>query len=154
VVLIEKFVEGMEKDLREVFFTSIRTTCAKDYSNAQLEVWAPQTYDHNSWNERIRGIRPFVARLDGKIVGYSDLQLDGYIDHFFVHGEFQARGIGTALMSTILKQGAESQFLCSQVSITAKPFFIRHGFEVLKAQEVSIQNIKLKNYYMQCRTMT
>ena len=151
MILIEDFVDGMEKELREVFFTSIRMAGAKNYTNEQLEVWAPEIYDPKKWSERIQGIRPFVARLDGKIVGYTDLQSDGFIDHFFVHGEYQRRGIGGALMSKILSQGAALETLHSKVSLTAKAFFIRHGFEVLNAQDVWIKNVKLQNYSMQYR---
>ncbi|MFT4937281.1 MAG: putative acetyltransferase [Paraglaciecola sp.] len=125
--------------------------CAEDYTIGQLEVWAPQTYDQKKCAERMQGIRPFVARLDGKIVGYTNLQLNGYIDHFFVHGEYQGRGVGAALMSTILRKDADLETLHSKVNITAKAFFIRYGCEVLDAQDVWIRKVKLQNYFMQYR---
>ena len=30
------------------------------------------------------GTRPFVVELHGEIVGYGDIQANGYIAHFFV----------------------------------------------------------------------
>ena len=42
--------------------------------------------------------KPFVAEIEGQIVGYADLQEDGYIDHFFVSGSMARRGVGSALM--------------------------------------------------------
>ena len=154
MILIEDFVDGMEKELREVFFSSIRTACVNDYNNAQLEAWAPEAYNKLEWSERIKGIRPFVARLEGKIVGYSDLQQDGYINHFFVHGQYQGRGVGTALMSTIFNRSAELETLHSQVSISAKPFFMRHGFKVINTQQIQIRNVNFINYSMQYRIKT
>lgn len=151
MILIEDFVDGVETELREVFYTSIRMSCVKDYNNKQLEAWAPEVYDKIKWAARMKSIHPFIARLDGKIVGYTDLQKSGYIDHFFVHGAYQGRGIGAALMSKIFSQSAELKTLHSQVSITAKPFFIGHGFEVIKAQEVRVKNVQLTNYAMQYR---
>jgi putative acetyltransferase len=127
---------------------------AKNYTNEQLEFWAPEIYDEMEWSERITGIRPFVARLNGKIVGYADLQLDGLIDHFLVHGEYQRRGIGGALMAKVLSQDAELETLHSNVCLTAKAFFIRHGFEVLNAQDVWIKNVKSQNHSMQYRNKT
>ncbi|TMN96988.1 hypothetical protein CWB66_17410 [Pseudoalteromonas sp. S558] len=42
-------------------------------------------------------INPFVAILNGEVVGHADVQGDGYIDHFFCHWKHQGKGIGKAL---------------------------------------------------------
>lgn len=43
-------------------------------------------------------IYPFIAEINGVVVGYSDLQSDGFIDHFFFHHEYQGMGVGKALI--------------------------------------------------------
>jgi putative acetyltransferase len=48
-------------------------------------------------------INPFIAATDGVIVGYSDLQSSGLIDHFFCHHNYQGCGVGKALMSQIFE---------------------------------------------------
>lgn len=83
------------------------------------------------------------------MVGYADLQQDGYIDHFFVYGQHQSCGIGAALMGKLLKEGACLDRIYTHASITARPFFQRYDFEVAKAQKVEVRGVKLKNYIME-----
>ncbi|MEA3139470.1 MAG: putative acetyltransferase [Gammaproteobacteria bacterium] len=52
----------------------------------------------------MREINPFVADLNGELVGYADVQSNGYIDHFFVSGKHPRRGIGSLIMKKILAE--------------------------------------------------
>ena len=98
----------------------------------------------------MRGIAPFVAELGGEIIGYADLQSNGYIDHFFVSPAVARQGTGSMLMKkiheTALAQGIES--LSAEVSVTARPFFEKWGFAVDAAQTVSIGGQTLNNFRM------
>ena len=101
----------------------------------------------------MESIQPFVAEVDGLIVGYSDVQPSGLVDHFFCHHEYQAQGVGRALMTHVFKQaGAKGIIrLYSQVSITARPFFEHMGFNVVNEQQVEVRGAILTNYMMERR---
>ncbi|GLS90357.1 acetyltransferase [Psychromonas marina] len=132
-------------------FNTIRTINRQDYTVEQTKRWAPEHYDMNLWRKRITDMNPFIAELDGNIVGFADLQDDGYIDHFFCHSEYQGAGVGRALMEHILSVGASkgiSRFY-SQVSLTARCFYEHFGFHVVKEQQVAIADGKLTNFVMQ-----
>ena len=85
MIKIEKIKIGMEEDLWKVHHSAVRFGCKNDYSEKQLDKWVPNKYQPLLWNERIRKINPFVAFEGSTIVGYADIQANGYIDHFFVH---------------------------------------------------------------------
>lgn len=87
-----------------MFYSSVHCLAGDCYSAEQLAAWAPRDYDRAAWAERLTRNRPWVAERDGVIVGYADLQADGYIDQFFVAAEAAGRGVGTALMQRILEQ--------------------------------------------------
>jgi putative acetyltransferase len=148
MITIEEFTPGIENELWEVFFTAIRNVCCKHYEPHQVEAWAPNNFDPIIWKNRMEGIRPLIAKIESKVVGYSDLQKNGYIDHFFVHGNFQSKGVGSALMECHLKNGVQLDKLFSHVSITARPFFEHYGFKVIKSQEVIIRGVSLNNFEM------
>src|SRR5690349_14446064 len=95
---IRVFRPGDEPALWEVFFSAIHETAAAQYTPAQLNAWAPAQPDLVVWGQRMRGINPFVAEAQGVIIGYADLQHDGYIDHFFVAPSVARQGVGSALM--------------------------------------------------------
>ena len=147
---IRDFRIGDEPVLAAVMFSSVRELAQKDYSPAQLEAWAPEQYDKDQWAARIRAIRPFVAELDGRVVGYADLQPTGYIDHFFVAGTCSRRGVGTALMRHLHLTARERNIaeLWADVSLTAESFFARHGFLVEARQSVSLRGVTMSNSRM------
>ena len=83
-------------------------------------------------------------------MGYSDLQPNGYVDHFFCHHRYQRQGIGAALMAhihTLAEQQNVTQ-LSADVSITARKFFEIKGFKVVKQQAVPIRGQILTNFKM------
>jgi len=98
-MILRDFELGDEDALWEVFYSAIHDVCRKDYTAEQINAWAPDDLEPGIWDSKIRSIKPIVVVLHNKIVGYSDLQESGLIDHFFVHGDYQRPGIGGMLMS-------------------------------------------------------
>jgi len=136
--------------LMAVYHSAIHETAARDYTPEQIAAWAPETLDAERWAQRMAGITPFVAERDGAIVGYADVQANGYIDHFFVAGHAARQGVGTALMRRIHEQAAVLGLpsLFSEVSITARPFFERWGFTVEQQQRMFPRGVELPNFRM------
>jgi len=134
VIQIRTFQPGDELPLLAVFRSSVRQIAAADYTPEQLNAWAPEKLDREVWKNRITANRPFVAELDGRIVGFADVQPTGSVDTFFVAGDAPRRGIGRALMERIFLEAAEQGIveLTSHVSLTAQPFFAKFGFEVVE----------------------
>jgi putative acetyltransferase len=151
MIIIRKYTEQDAQATWLLFFNAIRNINIQDYTQLQVEAWAPDSMDLFIWNKRMIDIEPFIAEISGEIVGYADLQNDGYIDHFFCHAQRQRAGIGRALFTHILNVGKELKIkhYYSQVSITAKPFFEHFGFKVIKQQTNEIRGQQLINYYMQ-----
>jgi putative acetyltransferase len=147
---IRRFQPGEELLLFEVYYSAIHLIARNDYSEEQLNAWAPLDLDRNLWVDRINGINPFVAEIDGKPVGYADIQQNGYIDHFFVSGHHSRQGIGKALMQVIHSEANQlnTTELTANVSQTAQPFFERFGFVVIERKRPIIRGIELQNALM------
>jgi putative acetyltransferase len=122
-----------------------------DCSEEQINAWAPADLDPTLWRNKLKTINPFVVERNGEIIGYADLQEDGYIDHFFCQHARQRQGVGSLLMEKIHEEASHRTLvrLYSDVSITAKPFFIAKGFEVVKEQLIAIRGQELSNFRMQ-----
>lgn len=148
MVIIEEYSSEKILELWDVYFSSIRMVCSKDYSKEQIEAWAPESFDMTIFERKMSILDPFLAICDEKVVGYSDLQSDGLIDHFFVHGDFQEKGVGTRLMNAILDKGESYPKLYSNVSHTAKPFFLKHGFSVVNVKNEEIRGALIENNLM------
>lgn len=136
--------------LWRLFFDAVHRTAAKDYSQEQLNAWAPYQNDLALWSEKMRQINPFIIECDQTIVGYADLQADGLIDHFFIAAAANRKGFGSLLMNHIIKtaQRRNISYLYAYVSLTAQPFFSRFGFQIELRQQVKLRNVLLTNARM------
>jgi putative acetyltransferase len=119
---VRKFRKGEEIELWKLFYNTIHNVNIKDYDENQIAAWAPDDPDLNIVFQKFRDINPFVVIKEGKIIGYADIQSDGYIDHFYCHHEFQGQGVGSTLFSVLEKEVIKFGILAmySNVSIKVK----------------------------------
>ncbi len=139
--------------LRAVFESAIHGVAIRDYTQQQVDAWAPREHDAQDWAEHMQDLAPFVAERDGEIVGYADLQANGYIDHFFVSAAAGGHGVGGMLMRRLLARADELGLaeMTSNVSLTAQPFFAHFGFEVVEHRVVDVRGVELRNAAMRKR---
>ena len=147
---IRRFRIGDEQALYRVFFSAIHDIAVRDYTQEQIDAWAPANIDAEKWVDRMRGINPFVAEIDDEIVGYADVQSSGLIDHFFVSGAHPRRGVGRMLMTAIHAEAERLHLteFASEVSRTAQGFFTHFGFQIVAQQSQVIRGIVVPNARM------
>jgi putative acetyltransferase len=150
MIAVREFRAGDEPAPSGVFFSAVHEAACADYTPEQIEAWAPRECDSAAWAARMQGIQPFVAERGGVIVGYADVQADGYIDHFFVAASAARSGVGASLMRRMHQTAAlcGTALLTSNVSLTARPFFEKFGFEVVEPQTVTVRGVALTNFRM------
>ncbi|WP_432512838.1 GNAT family N-acetyltransferase [Kineococcus sp. SYSU DK001] len=123
---------------REVFRRSVHRTAADHYSPEQRDAWAPAEADLAEWGRARARAGTRVAVRDGEVAGFTDLSADGHIGMFYVHPDHGRRGVGAALLDDVLRTAAERGLtrLTVDASLTARPFFQRAGFTVVREQRV------------------
>lgn len=134
-----------------VFLDAITVTAAADYSAEQIAAWArPGSRDLSDWDQQLRDRNTVVADVLGEIAGFSDVSDDGYIDRMFVSPRFARRGVGRALLMELEQRARRSGStrLYSNVSITARPLFERHGFRVDAEQRPVVEGVAMTNFRM------
>jgi putative acetyltransferase len=89
-----------------------------------------QVTEPSHWLAQLRTQLPFVVEYDHQVIGYVSLERAGEIGHFYVHQDWQGRGVGTLLMHQVHQQAREQGVsqLRAYVSDTAIAFFSRWGF--------------------------
>lgn len=134
------------KEVAELFYNTVHIINAKDYTKEQLDVWATQEVDLEKWNQSLQEHYSIVAVENDVIVGFGDIDSTGYLDRLFVHADYQGKGIATAICNQ-LEQAVEGN-ITTHASITAKPFFEKRGYKIVKEQQVERQEIFLTNFCM------
>lgn len=135
------------KELRELFYYTVHTVNAKDYTKEQLDVWAERQADLEQWNQSFQEHYSIVAVEGDVIAGFGDIDKNGYLDRLFVHADFLRKGIGTAICDR-LEQKIKGKIL-THASITARPFFEERGYKVIKEQKVERSGVLLTNFVME-----
>ncbi|MEZ4685698.1 MAG: GNAT family N-acetyltransferase [Bacteroidia bacterium] len=77
----------------------------------------------------------FTGRGRRKAGGLCQSEAGNYVDFMYLHPDFQGKGIAGAMLNYTLEARAilaGCKTLLSDVSYTARPFFEKHGFRVVK----------------------
>lgn len=147
-MFIRSYVSSDCEYLAELFYQTVHTVNAKDYTAEQLNAWADGKVDLKEWNRSFLNHFSIVAVKDNKIVGFGDMDTKGYLDRLYVHKDYQSQGIATAICKE-LEDMAEADKITVHASITAKPFFMSRGYKIVKEQQVYRKGICLTNYLME-----
>ena len=134
--------------LAELFYQTVHGVCGRDYTPQQLDAWADGQVDLAAWDASFQAHTTLVAEWDGVIVGFADLADGGYLDRLYVHKDFQRGGIASALCDR-LEEAVDAEQFTTHASITAKPFFEKRGYRVIREQQVERKGILMTNYVME-----
>jgi putative acetyltransferase len=148
---LRPFQRGDERALHDVYYAAIHGLASQHYNQAQINAWAPATYNVSRWEEKMQALNPFVIEKDDTLIAYADLQDDGLIDHFFVSAENAKQGVGKWLMQHIIATAKAKDIskMHAHVSLTAQPFFEKHSFKLIQRQEVIVREVALTNALME-----
>ncbi len=68
------------RELTELFYNTVHTVNAGDYTVEQLDAWADGAPDLEAWDRTLSEHIAFVAVKSGKIAGFGDIDASGYLD--------------------------------------------------------------------------
>ena len=144
-------------EMLKLFCNTVHTVNAKDYTPQQQDAWAPDSVveyheTRARWDRTLCEHLSLVAWQDGQIAGFADLDVkEGYLDRMYVGEAFVRQGIATALEQRLEQAAREAgcSKMTSDVSITARPFFEKRGYRVVRRQEVERKGVILVNFKME-----
>lgn len=136
--------------IARLFHDTVHAVNRRDYTPEQLRAWATGRVDEDEWNAAFLRHMTYVAVEGDSVVGFGDMDATGYLDKLYVHKDRQGMGIATAICDR-LESEVKADCFTVHASITARPFFEKRGYKVLKRQEVERRGVRLTNYLMQKR---
>lgn len=146
-MVIRKYQPCDCKELAELFYHTVHTINARDYAKEQLDVWAEGKIDLEKWNRSFQDHYSIVAVDNKIIIGFGDIDNTGYLDRLYVHADYQGKGVATAICNK-LEQTVQGKIV-THASITARPFFEKRGYKIIKEQQVERKGIFLINFIME-----
>ncbi|HEV2601382.1 MAG TPA: GNAT family N-acetyltransferase [Candidatus Babeliales bacterium] len=158
IIVIRPFSLSDTPALITLFRDAVHAINIQHYSPEQVAMWAPEEMNAEHWQNKLESWQKqftknitFVAEIDGKIVGFADMTRDGYLDHLYIHKDYQGRWVAFRLLKAI-EQAARDlglEKITTDCSITAKVPAERVGFVVVKEQTVVKNGVSFINYAME-----
>lgn len=134
--------------LAQIYYDTIHTVNAADYTPAQLDAWATGNVDLQVWDAYFLARHSFVAEMDGKIVGFSDMDDNGYLGRLYVHKDYQRLGIGKALCEAA-ETAVDVPKYSLHSSITARPFYEKQGYRTVEMRQMQRKDQLITIYVME-----
>jgi N-acetylglutamate synthase-like GNAT family acetyltransferase len=137
--------------LANLFFQTVRRINIRDYTQAQVQAWAPDDRDMEKWRKSFEGKAVFIAQDGEKIIGFGELEPTGHIDRFYIDADHIGKGVGKRIYEAIERAAVIQKIprLFAEASITAKPFFLQMGFTIIREQTVTVRGIQMNNFVME-----
>jgi putative acetyltransferase len=148
---IRLFDQQDAEQIAQLFHETVREVNIRDYSNNQVKAWAPDNIDFKNWAKVCSERFTYVADDQGVIAGFGELEPNGHIDCFYCHKNYLRMGVGSKIYSAIEAKAEELGInrLYVEASITAKPFFLKMGFSIIREQQVERRGETFMNYVME-----
>lgn len=148
---IRDYRAGDAPEIARLFYETVRSVNRADYSEEQVRAWAPGVPDVEEWHARMADRRTLVVEEGGEVAGFAELEGDGHLDTLYLRKDVVGRGIGRRLYEAIERearcQGLRRIF--TEASITARPFFKRRGFRVVRERTVTVRGVSMTNFEME-----
>jgi len=150
MVIVRDYGRDDAREICHLFYETVQTVNLADYSPEQVRAWAPAPPDPDAWHARMSGRHTLVAEGDGGVVGFAELEEDGHLDMFYCRWDVVGRGVGSLLYAAVEERarGLGINRIFTEASITARPFFERKGFAVLRRNTVVRRGVELTNFSM------
>ena len=138
-------------EILRLFYDTVHFVNAVDYSENQLNVWAPVNVDAGKWKNRLASDYTVVVEKENVIIGFGTLKDGKHFDLLYVHKDYQRIGTATLIADDIENRARnyKTKAVTADSSITARPFFEKRGYKIVKNNEVLVNGQILLNYKME-----
>lgn len=135
-----------------IFQDAVAHTCCRHYTPEQLRAWLNRATCQR-WKTLLESDLHFIAaqcREDGDLAGFASVNASGYLHSMFVRPRHQRKGVATMLLRAAEAYAAErgAETVHAEVSHTARPFFEKSGFGIVRRQTVDVDGIGMDNWLM------
>ena len=149
MTVVRDYVRGDAEPICRLFYETVRTVNLAHYSPEQVRAWAPEVPDPEAWHGRMSGRHTLVAVEGGEVVGFTELE-DWHLDMLYCRPDAIGRSVGSGLYAAVEERarGLGVGRISTEASITARPFFERHGFRAVRRNVVVRHGVELVNFSM------
>lgn len=148
---LRAYTEADSAPTLTVFRGAVTVTGAQRYTAAEVVAWAgPREDNLPAWHAARSAPVTIVAVLGDEVVGFTDLDANGYIDMLFVSPACGRRGVASRLLDEVESRAQASglEALTVSASLLLRPLLERRGFVVEKQLAPEVNGVRLVSFAM------
>lgn len=149
---IRKYQKKYCREVFELFYNTVQNINIRNYTKEQIDSWADLSINQEDWCKSLETNYSLVYTQDIEkyILGFGDMTKDGYLNRLYVHKDHIGKGIGRLLVQELEEYATNLGLkeIVTHASITARPFFEKGGYQLIREQTVERNNQQLTNYLM------
>lgn len=138
-------------EMQELFRSTVLNINIKHYTKEEVEDWASCGDNPGRWKELL-SYNQYIGAFNEEnlLVGFSSMNKEGYLHSMFIHKDWQGKGVATQLLSEVEHMARQYKVteITTEVSLTARPFFEKKGYEVVNIQKCRANKLELTNFVM------
>jgi putative acetyltransferase len=136
--------------IQQLFFDTVHQINAKEYSQEQIQAWAPVIPDRETWS-RLDQQHVYVVEFQRQIVGFASLDNKGLVDFLYIHKDFQNRGIATNLLKQLERVARKFHLekMSAKTCLNGKGFFENKGFLLVEEYETKYKDIVFRQFLLE-----
>ena len=137
-------------ELKKVYFDSIQSLDEKIYSQEQKRAWSSQAWNNPNFDESITKGKGWVISERGIIIAFATRYPKNRIALFYCKGKFQRKGFGCKLLQKLEDEAKNEGLnsLLTEASLISYKLFLKNGWEIIRKEKVTINNIFFERYKM------
>jgi putative acetyltransferase len=149
-VNLRLFVPDDANVLVEIYRDAVLNLGAKSYSEEQVQVWVSYPEELEEFCGRLVRGRTVVAEAGGNPVAFGQLDPVDHIAFLYCRGAWSRRGVASAIYQDLEKHAGAQHVSALRVEASriSKPFFERHGFEVVEVENVIRHGVEFERFRM------
>lgn len=144
-ILLRPFGKDRADDLMEIFVLAIQRACAKDYSEEQRDAWA-SSLGKDALAARLESSFSLLAFLGDRPIGFGNLEGGRHLDLLYVHPDYEGLGAGSMICDAL--EAHAGGYVHAEASLTARGFFLRCGYSLLREESVLRKGMALPRFRM------
>ncbi len=138
--------------LADLYARSVRHFGPRAYSSEQVEAWA-STASAESMAARCEDGRIVLVGVDecDRPIAYGDLEDDGHLDFLYCAPEAAGKGTGSQIYAALERRARQMSLdkIYVEASALARPLFERHGFTLVRRNDLCIRGVAMHNFKME-----
>lgn len=138
-------------EMQELFRSTVLNINIKHYTQEEVEDWASCGDNPGRWKELLF-YNQYIGAFNEEnlMIGFSSMNKEGYLHSMFIHKDWQGKGVATQLLSEVEHMARQYKVteITTEVSLTARPFFEKKGYEVVNIQKCRANKLELTNFVM------